>query len=135
MAKRKIALIAAALVIFGGLSGFFLYRMQTGGQSIPAESASTLSLGVTYMPLTPKMAAYYDVDVASGALVTEVLPGSPAERAGLKAGDVILSFNGVRLEGVPLLGMIRDCPPATEVLLEIRRGGGVRQIEFTHVER
>ena len=60
------------------------------------ETASAVSLGGTYLPLAAGLTTYYDLGVYSGALVTEATSNSPADKASVKVGDVILSFNGVK---------------------------------------
>ncbi len=50
-------------------------------------------LGIGIQPLTPELAKSFGVD-AEGVLVSQVMPKSPAESAGLKAGDLILAVNG-----------------------------------------
>ena len=62
-------------------------------------------LGVVVQPVTREMAGQYKMERAEGALVQRVLPGSPAAQAGLKTGDVILSFNG------EVLPSSRELPP------------------------
>jgi len=63
--------------------------------------------------------------IQATALVTEVVPGSPAERAGLKAGDRILSLNGQPLDWqTSLADMIADHQPGDAITLTIRRRGG-----------
>ena len=49
--------------------------------------------------VTPDLAEALDLGVAQGAVVTQVEPDSPAEQAGIQAGDVIVAFNGERVEG------------------------------------
>jgi serine protease Do len=51
-------------------------------------------LGVNIQDLTPDLAKEFKLDHATGALVSEVTPQSPADKAGLKGGDVIVQFNG-----------------------------------------
>lgn len=51
-------------------------------------------LGVNIQDLTPQLAKQFKLDQASGALVAAVTPDSPAEKAGVKSGDVITDFNG-----------------------------------------
>lgn len=51
-------------------------------------------LGVAIQEVTPQIAKSFDLKEARGALVSEVMAGSPAEKAGFEAGDVILSFGG-----------------------------------------
>jgi serine protease DegQ len=56
-------------------------------------------LGVYIQSLTPDLADALSIDVTEGAVVTQVEPGSAAERADLKAGDVIVAFNGEPVTG------------------------------------
>ena len=60
------------------------------------ELGSGRRLGVSVLELTDQLASYFGV--RRGVLVTAVTEGSPASRAGLKAGDVITSVNGARVE-------------------------------------
>jgi serine protease Do/serine protease DegQ len=48
--------------------------------------------------ITPELKAQYRLENNEGAFVTQVVPGSPAERAGLRPNDVILSFNRKRID-------------------------------------
>ena len=56
-------------------------------------------IGVMIQDLTPDLAEALDLDVEHGAIVSRVESGSPAEEAGLKAGDVIVAVNGAKTEG------------------------------------
>ncbi len=51
-------------------------------------------LGVSVQPVTPDLAQSFGLKGEKGALVSEVIPESPAEKAGLKSGDIILEFDG-----------------------------------------
>jgi len=53
-------------------------------------------LGVVIQPLTPELAKYFDVNY--GVIVTQVLKDSPAEKAGIKPGDIIIAVNGKKVE-------------------------------------
>ena len=68
-------------------------------------------IGVTIQDLTPDRAEALDLDVEYGAIVSRVEPGSPAEEAGLQAGDVIVAVDGVGTEGSRdlrnAIGMVR----------------------------
>ncbi|WP_227762048.1 trypsin-like peptidase domain-containing protein [Zhaonella formicivorans] len=50
-------------------------------------------IGVYLQPVTKELADYFGLPKEEGAVVTSVIPGSPADKAGLKRGDVILEFN------------------------------------------
>jgi len=59
-------------------------------------------IGIKLGILTPALAKQLGLDAATkGILVEEVVPGSPAEKAGLKQGDVIVGFGGEKIPSVP----------------------------------
>jgi Do/DeqQ family serine protease len=60
-------------------------------------------IGVVIQPVTPELAAQFGADNTNGALVAQVAPGSPAESAGLRKGDIILKVGGHVIRGVPEL--------------------------------
>jgi len=57
-------------------------------------------LGVSVNELNEQLAEYFGVKSGEGVLVTEVFDGTPAEKAGMKAGDVILRIDNQRVESV-----------------------------------
>jgi serine protease Do len=85
-------------------------------------------LGVGIQPVTPDIAKSFNRTETNGALVSSVSEGSPAEKAGLKAGDIITEYDGRKVErvsdlpravaGTPVgrdvrLGVVRDGMPMT----------------------
>lgn len=82
--------------------------MRVAGQIQKTGHAAHGYLGVTVQPVTPALAQSFGLDKARGALVADVAEDSPAARAGIAAGDVILSFNGQALASAgdlpPLVG-------------------------------
>jgi len=139
MNKTRIITVVIVFGVLMVLVGFLLIRNQSEDERLTEQvshHSTSLDLGMTYFQVTPQLSAYYDVGMESGALVTEVLPDSPAERAGIREGDVIISFNSARLEkGAPLLGMMMACPAGDTVRLEVWRKGNVRMIELFHGSR
>ncbi len=136
---RVIIAFVVAFIVLAALFGFSLLRGSTGdisSEELTETNRPSVGLGITYIPVTRPVSAYYNLGVDFGALVTEVVPGSPAELAGVKAGDVILSFNGTTLdEEVPLLGMMMSCPAGDVVTLEVCRVNDIVRVEFLHLQR
>lgn len=64
------------------------------GQIVKNGKVTRGWLGVQIQPMTPELARSFAASTDKGVLVAEVESGSPAERAGLKSGDVITSYNG-----------------------------------------
>lgn len=57
-------------------------------------------LGVSGLSLTPEIASYYNLPVEKGALITEVMPHSPAEKAEMERGDIIIGFGDKAINSV-----------------------------------
>ena len=89
------------------------------GFSIPANSAKTVIdqlikfgetkrgwLGVRIQDVTKEIAEVEELDEPRGALVASVAKNSPSDKAGVKAGDIILEFNGVKIIQMKELPMI-----------------------------
>jgi S1-C subfamily serine protease len=91
-------------------------------------------LGITAAPLTDQLAAYFKV--RAGVLVSNVAPGSPAEKAGLRAGDVITSVNGRNVDNPRVLTEeLRDVKPQADVELGITRDGQAMILKATVPDR
>jgi S1-C subfamily serine protease len=89
-----------------------------------------LGVATTPLPLPPALRAATGEEVA--LLVTAVEPGSPAERAGLRFADAILSFGGERLqEPASLLSLLAEERIGEAVTLALLRGGEVREVTVT----
>ena len=81
-------------------------------------------LGVSIQPLDADLAASFGLDRVTGALVTRVLPGAPAEQAGLRRGDVLLSFDGKPIRSVKELQLlVASSPPGEKIPVEVLREG------------
>jgi S1-C subfamily serine protease len=87
-------------------------------------------LGILPGQVTPDLARAFDLDVEAGVLVREVTRGTPAERAGLEPGDVIVSIERERLETVEnLFAALRRLEPGQRITLEIVRDGDERDVD------
>jgi serine protease Do len=80
-------------------------------------------LGVDIQSLTPELADQFGLSDPTGALVTDVLPNSPAAKAGLQNGDVVRDVNGKPIaDSAQLRLTISQTAPGSKVELKILRG-------------
>jgi serine protease Do len=88
-------------------------------------------LGLSYQELSGQLARYFKVD--DGALlVTDVESDGPAARAGLRAGDVIVKFNGKAVtDGGDLRRTLGDAPSGTDVTVTVQRDGHPLDVKVT----
>ncbi|HZI79114.1 MAG TPA: DegQ family serine endoprotease [Vicinamibacterales bacterium] len=94
------------------------------GQLISSGHVRRAKLGVTVQPITADLAASLGLSDVRGALVNQVEPGSPAERAGLRQGDVITEVQGRRVsDGNELRNAISNIAPGTSVPIKVVRDG------------
>lgn len=90
-------------------------------------------LGIKMQGLTEQLADYFGVE--GGALVSEVFEGSPAEKAGIKAGDVVTEIDGESAESPSdLAEKVGDKEPGSKVSLTLVRGGKKSTSEVELVE-
>jgi serine protease Do len=89
-------------------------------------------LGVNLCEIPSDRARELKLKEAYGVEITRVEDGSPAEKAGLKSGDVVLEYNGQRVEGMEQFGrLVRETPSGREVKLLISRNGAAQSIAAT----
>ncbi|MDO1558135.1 Do family serine endopeptidase [Brevundimonas sp. 2R-24] len=107
------------------------------GFAIPADVANRVTrqliengrvergyLGVTVGVVTEDTQRALGLPNTEGALVVEVTPGGPADRAGVQASDVVVSLNGEAIEdSVELTRRVGDARPGDNLRLEVLRGG------------
>jgi Do/DeqQ family serine protease len=81
-------------------------------------------LGVAIQDITDELASSFGVREREGVLVADVMKGSPAEAAGLRAGDVVVEMNGVRIREVPdLQRRVAGLAPGERVRIVVMRDG------------
>jgi serine protease Do len=80
-------------------------------------------IGVVLQDITADLAAGLDLKRQEGVVVADVLPGGPAEKAGVRIQDILLSLDGRRIGSVPIAEMLVSTKPdGTSVTAEILRG-------------
>jgi len=98
-------------------------------------------LGVFTQPLTDDFAEYWGLAKQGGVIVSSLVAGGPAETAGLKAGDVIVDFNGVSIrakqdrEVVGFTKLVREAGIGQTVPVKILRSGQPMDLRITLVAR
>ena len=113
-------------------------RAESIGFAIPSETATSVAdqliengrvsnpfLGVRGLrDLTPDIARQFELSVESGAIFAEVVPGGPADVAGMNSGDVITALGSAEIaDSGDLLAALRDYRPGDDVTLTVVRGG------------
>jgi serine protease Do len=81
-------------------------------------------LGISMNDVTPDNASFFNLPDASGAIISQVTPDSPASHAGLQSGDVIRSLNGNKMiNGSALQVAVSEMAPGASIELGILRNG------------
>jgi len=141
----KLAKIGGVVAVIVGLAAFVgLYAPTVLGQQVVvaphagfAPEVQVLGLGGSRLGVTVR-----DVDQADaereklpglwGAAIEEVRSDSPAERAGLKAGDVVIEFDGERVRGARQLSrLVQETPEGRTVKAAVVRGGNRVDVDIT----
>ncbi|HKB67004.1 MAG TPA: Do family serine endopeptidase [Pyrinomonadaceae bacterium] len=112
------------------------------GFAIPSNMAKTVTdtlvktgkvrrgqLGIAVVRLNSEPAKDLGIKETKGVVVAQVQPGSAADQAGLKKGDVITAFNGVEInEPNVFRNLVASTAPGTDVTLTVRRDGNEQQV-------
>ena len=92
-------------------------------------------LGVSIQPVTPELAQSFGVEGDKGALVADVTKDSPADKAGVKSGDIIMEFDGKQIQEMNNLPrLVAGTPLGKKVNLKILRNGKPMDVTAT-IER
>jgi len=110
------------------------------GFAIPASTAQRIVEGLerdgeitrSYIGVVPgalqDLENFYDLEINTGMLINSIDPGSPADRAGLRAGDIVLAINEAPVDGrfpeqlPPIHHLIATQPVGSELRLMVKRG-------------
>jgi serine protease Do len=92
-------------------------------------------IGVQVQNVTPELAKSFGMSEARGALVAEVNPDSPAAKAGIHQGDIIVDFNGHPIHEMnELPRMVAGTEPGSKATLKVLRQGKEKTLNLTIVE-
>jgi serine protease Do len=127
--------INTAIVAAGQGIGFAIpvnMAKQVVAQLIKKGSVTRGWLGVSIQPVTEEIAKSFGLGKAQGALISDIMAGSPAEKAGLKQGDVIIRFAGKEIRDSRQLQLVvADTPVGQKVEVEIFRDGKAQKLAVT----
>jgi len=124
MALFTVAAVAQGQDVFPGFGAAQVRELNT---VVPFTGGTYL--GVSLAEVDANRAKELKLKEDYGVEITRVEEGSPAEKAGVKAGDVVLEYNGQRVEGMEQFGrMVRETPPGREVKLTVSREGSTQTL-------
>ena len=105
-------------------------------QLIETGSVKRAWLGVSFQEITPELAALFDEDVEGGALINGVVPQGPADKAGLRPGDVVTAVGDTKIsEGADLLREVLRHGVGERLILQVRRGNQTKEIALVTGQR
>jgi serine protease Do len=113
------------------------------GLAIPSNMAKTVMaslikkgkvvrgwLGVAIQPITPDLAKQLGLKEEKGALVADIMEGSPAEKSGMQRGDVITEFDGKPvIDSTELKNLVANTSPGKEVTVKYIRDGNLKTVK------
>jgi len=102
---------------------------------IAGKPVSHPYIGISGQTVSDTIATQYNLPVTSGAYVTAVVPGSPAEKAGIKQGDIIVSVNGQAVTSMDdLIGAVRNNNVGQTITLGYYSNGQKKSAQVTLAE-
>jgi len=125
-----------------GVNTAIIFRGQGIGFAIPINLAKSIVeqlkqsgsvvrgwLGVLIQQITPEIAEGLEIKGVKGVLVADVTPDSPAEKAGIERGDIIVDFNGKEVDEVTeLTTMVAGVAPGSQVNVKLIRDGNEKDV-------
>jgi serine protease Do len=92
-------------------------------------------LPILLQDITPRLAKAFDLPDQNGALVSDVFPNTPAEKAGIKSGDVIVGFNGKDIPDMHSFQLaVSECAPGSSATVKLLHNGRPETVTVTLTE-
>jgi len=89
-------------------------------------------MGINFQPINPDIASRYDLPAQWGVYITKVAENSPASKAGLQEGDIIIKIGDVSLdESNSYVNALFEFKPGDQVALDVVRGNETIQVQVT----
>lgn len=89
-------------------------------------------IGVEAQDITPELAESFHLNEAEGALIAGVLRGGPADKAGVKPGDILLDINGKKVQDTSgMLTLISALKPGSSAMVKVMRNGSDKTLIAT----
>ncbi len=136
---RRTAALALAIGLGGGpMVGSA--EAQRPGERVRAmrfvEQAAGPQIGLAVREVTPADVERESLVSSRGAVVSAVTDGSPADEAGVRAGDVVVAFDGETVRSARQLSrLVQETPPGRAAGITVRRDGARLELEVTPVNR
>jgi serine protease Do len=105
-------------------------------QLIETGEAKPAFLGIQYQPLNPQSVSETGLSVSQGAMLQEIVAGTPAARAGLQVGDIVIAINGQSIDDRhPFVSLLLEHTAGETITLDLVRDGATLQTTLTLGER
>ena len=129
MIPKKLFLFSASLLLLISMSA---HAQQSDSSPVISLGTDGNYIGVAAVEVTRENMARYNLREPRGLVITRVAEGSPAARAGLKVGDVILRFEGEQVTTYrKLQRLISEAAPEQTVRLGLSRNGSEQEVSVT----
>lgn len=116
----------------GALAGEVNVRMVQAAPPVKRQKRYRTWLGVLMQPLTSALVEAFGLVEMAGVLVGGVKSDGPADKGGIKAGDVIVKFNGTYIRAMPdLPAAVTSTPPGQAVEVEVIRNEKMKTLKVT----
>lgn len=124
------AVVAVLAAVLAAPAGFAQSARRANVITVQRSGSSYLGIGA--VEVTADRAKALNLKEVRGIEVAHVENDSPAAKAGIKEGDVVLEYNGEKIQGVDqLIRLVRETPPGRQVTLAVWRNAAMENVPVT----